>query len=242
VVLLHGLLGSPAYLLPLARVLARSRRVLVPELPGHRGSDPLVPFTMAGAADRLAAAARAVGVGEPALLGHSLGAPLAVHWAARHPVRGLVAASPVGLLPLHLGVLRHARPAGPAIARLAGAGARVLPRTTAGRWFVFGWFVGAARPQAIDPALGAELLRGAARSEAAVWEVLPELEQLDLRPAALRVACPALVVWGEHDAHRGNGPMLAEALRGDTAVLPGVGHMPTFESPYAFAVTARPWL
>src|SRR6185312_13830163 len=44
VVLLHGLLGSPHYLLPLARSVARSgRRVLVPWLPGHGPSDRLEP-------------------------------------------------------------------------------------------------------------------------------------------------------------------------------------------------------
>ena len=73
VVLLHGLLGSPAYLAGLARSLARSgRRVLIPVLPGHAGSPPLEPFTFERAADRLAAAMSEAGAECPALMGHSL--------------------------------------------------------------------------------------------------------------------------------------------------------------------------
>src|SRR5207248_2698672 len=152
VVLLHGLLGSPAYLLPLARALANERQVLVPELPGHGASAAVRPFTFARAADQLAAAVAAFTDQPPAVLGHSLGAP---------------------------------------------------------------------------PALP---------------EMLEQLLECDLRPAAEAVRCPVLVAWGERDAHSGNGPALASALRADTLIIPGVGHMPMLEAPFAFRRALRGWL
>ena len=90
VVLLHGLLGRPDYLLPLARSLARTRRVIVPALPGHAGSDRLRPFTFAAAAELLRLAVARLGAESPALLAHSYSVPVAVWWAASHPVASLV--------------------------------------------------------------------------------------------------------------------------------------------------------
>src|SRR5205807_7602678 len=68
VVMLHGLMGSPAYLLPLARaVAATGRRVLLPDLHGHGASDRLVPWSLDAAADDLAAALALAGAERPAL-------------------------------------------------------------------------------------------------------------------------------------------------------------------------------
>jgi pimeloyl-ACP methyl ester carboxylesterase len=240
VVLLHGLLGSPYYLLPLARAVARSgRRVLVPWLPGHGPSDRLEPFTFDGAADLLAAAAREVGVERPAVFGHSFGAPLAVTWAARHPAEALVAASPVGVAPLDLGPAVHALRLSRAIARAAPLVAE-FARSRLGRWVVFGWFVGMVRPDAVDPATAADLIRSAATAEPSLHAMLTELQRLDVTDAARQVDCPSLVVWGALDRDGIlNGPGLAAALRCRTAVMPEIGHMPMFEAPYAFRTVLR---
>jgi pimeloyl-ACP methyl ester carboxylesterase len=58
VVLVHGLGGAAVNWVDLAPLLARRHRVLVPDLPGHGGSNPLpaVP-NLAVFADRVAAAA-----------------------------------------------------------------------------------------------------------------------------------------------------------------------------------------
>lgn len=235
VVLLHGLLGSPAYLEPLARALARSRRVVVPALPGHGGSDPVDPFSFRDVANLLESAMRLIGVERPAVVGHSLGAPLAVHWAAGHDVRSLTAVSSIGIEPLEIGFTRALVPAASVVGAAARALARPLARTAAGRGFVFGWFVGMARPHAVDAALGERLIRGAAQAAPQVAAVLSALDRLDLRPAAARVRCPALVVWGDRDGHgRLNGAGLAEALRAQRRILPGAGHMPMLEAPFAF--------
>jgi pimeloyl-ACP methyl ester carboxylesterase len=245
VVLLHGLLGCPAYLVPLARALAaEGRHVLVPDLPGHGGSTPLRPFTFASAADHLAAAVREVTTEEPALFGHSLGAPIAVTWAARHPVRSLVAASPVGMVPLGLGratQLMALAPALEAVARLTGP---LLHSTRLGRRVTFGWFVGMCEPEAVTPELARRLVLSAAAvaGTAALPEILDHLIGFDLRPEAECVRCPSLVIWGEHDAQAGNGAELAAALRGRAEAMAGIGHMPMLEAPFTFRSALRGWL
>lgn len=242
-IMLHGLLGSPAYLLPLARaVAATGRRVLLPDLHGHGGSDRLTPWTLDGAADHLAMAMAMAGAERPALLGHSLGAPICVHWAARHAVTGLVCLSPVGMVPLRLGPGRRLVPAAAAVARVAEAGARPLAATSAGRRLVFGWFVGMARPDAVAPPLGERMLRHAAAAAPALEDYLPMLRGLDLREPSSLVGCRSLTVWGEEDVHAPNGELLAAALRGEACVLPGCGHMPTLEAPFACRRALDGWL
>lgn len=60
---------------------------------GHgRGLRPPVPFTLEDCADDAAAVVRALGVGPVVVVGYSMGGPIAMHLAARHPdvVAGLV--------------------------------------------------------------------------------------------------------------------------------------------------------
>jgi pimeloyl-ACP methyl ester carboxylesterase len=242
-VMLHGLLGSPAYLTALARSLAAGgRRVLVPDLHGHGGGERLTPWSFPDAVDHLAEAMAAVGAARPALFGHSLGAPMGVYWAARHPVDSLVCASPVGMVPLRLGPARRLLPAATAIALAARSAAPLLSRTAAGRALVFGWFVGMARPQAVPPLLAERMIREAVDSSPALADYLPVLDRLDLSEVAARVDCRSLVVWGELDAHAVNGELLATALRGAAQVIPGCGHMPMLEAPYAFRRALDGWL
>jgi pimeloyl-ACP methyl ester carboxylesterase len=76
----------------------------------------------------------------------------------------------------------------------------------------------------------------------ALADYLPVLDRLDLSAAAAGVDCRSLVVWGELDAHAVNGELLAAALRGTGRVIPGCGHMPMLEAPYAFRRALDGWL
>lgn len=62
-------------------------RMINPSLPGFGGSDPLDwhQVTMEALADRIALIAEDVGAGPLLLLGHSMGAAIAVHYAVEHP-------------------------------------------------------------------------------------------------------------------------------------------------------------
>src|SRR6185437_5549328 len=173
----------------------------------------------------------------PALMGHSLGATLAVHWAARHPLRGLVAASPVGMLELDVAVAKALLPAAPVAAAAARLAAPLIAGSAAGRRLVFGWFVGMA-----GPALVQRMIRDAAAAWPALEGVMPELGRTDLADVARGADCPSLVVWGELDAHAGNGDALAAALRGERLALAGVGHMPMLEVPFSFRRALDGWL
>jgi pimeloyl-ACP methyl ester carboxylesterase len=237
VVLLHGLTGSRAYLRPFAERLARTHRVVAFDLPGHGGSDMLEPFSFEAAARMLSDACAQIGVERPVVVGHSFGAPLAVAWAAERSVAGVVACSPVGMIPLQLRRARYVLPFHRALAATEGlwggaAASRPLPRR-----LVFGWFVGMA---GLD---GRAMLHDAAASAGVVARVLPALESLDLAHLCARVHMPSLVLWGDLDRSGWeSGRPLAAALHGRELVLPGVGHMPMLEAPYAVAMAVGDFL
>lgn len=89
IVLLHGLVSSGDQFGRRFDPLGRDARVLVPDLIGFGRSMELAPrsFTLDDHLDALDAAIDAAGLGEAplTLAGHSLGAILAVHLAARRP-------------------------------------------------------------------------------------------------------------------------------------------------------------
>lgn len=94
VVVLPGL-GALPYLRPLVRELARRQSVAVLDVPGFRlGADAPLPTALPALGDVVARWVRAHAPGA-LLLGHSTGAQLALHAAARGaPLRGLALVSP----------------------------------------------------------------------------------------------------------------------------------------------------
>ena len=98
------------------------------------------------------------------------------------------------------------------------------------------------RPQLVRPALGQRMIRDAAAAWPALEGVMPELGRTDLADVARGAGCPSLVVWGELDAHAGNGDALAGALGGERLALAGVGHMPMLEVPFSFRRALDGWL
>jgi proline iminopeptidase len=243
VVLLHGLTGSLDYWAPFAERLGRRHRVIALDVPGHGLSDALDPFTFEEVVEVLERATDRLGVSEPALVGHSFGAPIAVCWAAERPVSALVLASPVGLVPIDLRRARMVLPLRRVLARSVGMWEGAVARGRLGRRVVFGWFVGMSRLDVLDPAAARGLIRGAAHAAAVVPALLPALDSLDLESVLPRVSARSLVIWGEHDrAGWENGPGLADALGGEELVLPAVGHMPMIEAPYSFGRAVEEFL
>lgn len=86
VVVIHGWACDARSMAPLARHLARSRRVISVDLRGHGESDkPEQTYTVEGFADDVAWMADALGVKGAAVIGHSLGGSIALALGARRP-------------------------------------------------------------------------------------------------------------------------------------------------------------
>ena len=97
VVLIHGLGASSRYFTPLAGLLSESYRVIVPELPGHgKNLDDGRPVTVRRFAHEVALALRELQSRNALVLGHSMGAQVAIELARAWPalVRRLVVAAP----------------------------------------------------------------------------------------------------------------------------------------------------
>ncbi|WP_417366005.1 alpha/beta fold hydrolase [Glutamicibacter arilaitensis] len=97
VVLIHGLGASSRYFTPLANILATKYRVIVPELPGHgKNLDDGRPVTVARFAHEVVLAMRELEVENAIVLGHSMGAQVAIELARAWPdmVKHLIIAAP----------------------------------------------------------------------------------------------------------------------------------------------------
>lgn len=240
VVLLHGLMGTHAYWLPFARLLAADHTVVLVDLPGHGGSDQLRPFDFRRCASVVAEACEAVGVTRPIVAGHSLGSAVAVHWAAQRDVAAVMPISPIGGAPLDVSVPRWEIPLGRALLACLPVWEWMASRPGIVRSLVFGSFVAMRRLDDLDPVVARQMLRGAVGTAAVVEDLLVPLGGLDLRSLSGRLHAPALVCWGEKDELGAlNGPALTEVLGARAAVIPDVGHMPMLEAPYALRAAFR---
>ena len=85
-VLVHGLVVSSRYMIPLAERLAARAYVYAPDLPGFGQSDhPYRPLNIAGLADALAGWMRATSIPRAALIGNSMGCQVIADLALRYP-------------------------------------------------------------------------------------------------------------------------------------------------------------
>jgi 3-oxoadipate enol-lactonase len=236
-VLVHGLGGAAANWRLLAPGLARTHRVVVPELPGHGGSAPL-PATPH--VDALADAVLAILDAEGALpapwVGHSLGGLVGLRAAVRRPeaVSGIVLAAAAGIssgsreAKVALGataVVQPGRLVAPIRARLA--------RSRAGRTFAFAWW-GAADPSALDPDAAEGFLTGPAEHTDTTASGRALLVS-DTRAGLEDVGCPCLCLWGANDnwVPLADGYEYARRLRAPLRAIAGCGHLLIGERPDA---------
>ena len=236
-VLVHGLGGAAANWIELAPLLARRHRLLVPDLPGHGGSEALPAVSgLDPFADRVALLAEREGMLPAPIVGHSLGGMVVLRLALRRPadVTALVLAAGAGLSTGSvwgrnvLSLFTTVRPG-----RLAARGRRWVSRSPLLRRIVFG-FVSVADPagltdDAVEGFLAAQLLHtdvGSAWHALLVDDPREELEQ---------IACPVLVLWGAED---GQLPLddafeYTRRLRARLRVIAGCGHLLIGERPDA---------
>jgi pimeloyl-ACP methyl ester carboxylesterase len=232
VALLHGLGGAASNWALVAPALAERYRVLVPDLPGHGGSSalPAPVETLDPYADRVAAL-----LAEPAVVvGHSLGAVVALRLAVRRPelVRGIVLAGAAGL---GTQTRRSQRAVSLVTAiqpgkRVSRFGRRVSANPLL-RTLAFG-IVGVADPKAFSP-FAAEAFFAGAALHTGVREAGDALVRTDPRTDLDRVRCPALVLHGTRDLQvpLRDGYEYARRLNAPLRVIADCGHLLIGERP-----------
>ena len=242
VVLLHGLGGSAANWTEVVGGLVPHHRVILLDLPGHAGSDPLPRGAgIDDYADAAAAAMQARAQAPAIVVGHSFGGQVALRLAVRHPalVRALllVVSSGVASLPRRTAmagqlttVLRPGRWLVPFAHRYAE---RAWFRTLAFRPFLVADAV--AFPSRATLGFFAELrrhrdVRGAFRALLA-----------DTQGDEVELHRPALVLWGADDGvvPAEHGLRLARLLRAPLRLVPDCGHLVIGERPDAVLDAVR---
>lgn len=228
IVLLHSLLADRSSFDPLSQLLARTHRVVMPDLPGFGGSHP-VTGGLEAVADRVAGAIGALQLDEPPiLLGNGYGGFVALMTAVRHPgiARKLVLADCGAAFSEPGRQAFRNMSAGATAKGLAGIADVAMRR-------LFSPEFQAAHPELI-----------AQRRERFI-AVHPEtfhaacaaLASLDLRAQAAEVRVPALVLVGEQD--EATPPAMAREL---ASLLPdarfeelaGCAHVPQLQAPEQF--------
>jgi len=237
--LVHGLGGAAANWLALSPLLLPTRRLLVPELPGHGGSSALPAAPSLNAyADRLGLVLEQEGVASAGVVGHSLGGAIALRLSIRRPelVSALVLAGAAGISSTLrrarysltiTGIVKPGRKIAPHRARVAQSA--LLKRVVFGRW-------GAADPPALPSELVEALLAGPARHTDTV-SAAKALVRDDPRQDLEHVRCPSLVLWGARDNQLPVEDAFdyARRLRAPVRVIADCGHLLTVERPEACA-------
>jgi 2-succinyl-6-hydroxy-2,4-cyclohexadiene-1-carboxylate synthase len=200
-VLLHGFTGTGESWVPVANALP-GRRCILPDLPGHGGTDaPLPPedWRLDRAADALASLLDRLAVGRIALAGYSMGGRLALAFALRHPAR-VAALALVGASPgIAVEAEREARAA--ADLALAGTIERDGIEAFSRHWEAQPLFASqAALPPALREAMRSQRLGQDPARLAAALRAFGTGFQPPAHGELARLPMPVLVMAGEHDA------------------------------------------
>ena len=207
-VLVHGLSGSTRWWTPALPALAARRTAYLVDLPGFGALRGSRRGGLAAAAAWLGDWMDAVGLERPALVGHSMGAAIALRVAARRPERldRLALVAPAGL-PTGRSLLGYAVPLATTLRHCTPRFVTILATDAlrAGPW---------------------TLLR-------ATRDVLAD----DVRGELAAVTVPTLVLVGERDTliPPAVGDLLRRELPSARLVrLESAGHVPMFDQPDAF--------
>jgi pimeloyl-ACP methyl ester carboxylesterase len=238
-VIVHGLGGAAVNFTLLAPLLARRRRVLIPDLPGHGRSQPLDRVEgLTSYADHVAAVAESEHVLPAPVIGYSMGAVVALRLAVARPndVTALALVGAAGIVSttrraqIWLGVTGALKPA-KIMTRFRGTFAR-RPRL---RWLPFGLW-GAVDPPALRPEGVLGFLEGPSQ-HTDVGSAGRALLGDDPRGDLDRVECPVLLLWGARDrlVPLADGFEYARRLRAPIRTLPAAGHLVVVERPHECA-------
>jgi 4,5:9,10-diseco-3-hydroxy-5,9,17-trioxoandrosta-1(10),2-diene-4-oate hydrolase len=238
-VVVHGLGGAAVNFTELAPLLARSRRVLIPDLPGHGRSLPLEHVDgLTSYAEHVAAVAELEEIFPAPVIGYSMGGVIALRLAVERPddVPALALVAAAGIVSvtrraeIWLAATGAVRPA-QVMTRFRETFAR-RPRL---RWLPFGAW-GAVDPPALSPESVLGFLEGPSQ-HTDVGSAGRALLTDDPRPDLDSVRCPVFLLWGARDrlVPLEDGFEYARRLRAPIRTLPAAGHLLVGEHPQACA-------
>lgn len=226
--LFHSLLSDRASFDAIVPELAKSFRMIVPELPGF-GRSQAVTGGLATVADRMAEMVRQASDGKDAIvLGNGYGGFVALQMAIRHP--GIA----TKLVLADCGAA-FSEPGREAFRNMAAAsktrGLSAITDVAMRRLF-------APEFQAAHPDLMQDRRETFLRTNPEVFRAACDaLAALDLRPELGKVQVPVLVLVGEHDEAT-PPPMSRELAAGlpqaCLKIIPGCAHVPQLQSPRLF--------
>lgn len=230
VLMLHGWAANHRYWRKLwPRVVPRAR-ALAPDLPGHGGSavGPTTDVTISGYAEWTAAFLDRVGVDRAAVIGHSMGATVAIRLALRHPER-------VSRLVLLNPVVRGRDAIPSRLKLLVAPGVRQLLHALSGSLGIARW---AGRDLTHTVVLEDEDYLSMSRADgAALGRSLLSLLDEDLTADAGGVAVPTLILTAREDrlVRPEQSLLLAAAMPlAEQEWMEGVGHCALLEEPEEF--------
>lgn len=226
--LFHSLLSDRASFDAIVPELAKSFRVIVPELPGF-GRSQAVTGGLAAVADRMAEMVKQAAADEDAIvLGNGYGGFVALQMAIRHP--GIA----TRLVLADCGAA-FSEPGRDAFRNMAAAskakGLSVITDVAMRRLF-------APEFQAAHPDLMQHRREAFLRTDPDVFRAACDaLATLDLRSELGKVQVPVLVLVGEHD--EATPPPMSHELaaslpQAHLEIIPGCAHVPQLQSPQLF--------
>jgi 3-oxoadipate enol-lactonase len=227
-VLFHSLMSDRASFDAIAPELARSYRVIVPELPGFGGSKA-VSGGLAEVADRMAEAVKDAAAGkDTTVLGNGYGGFVALQMAIRHPdIASKLILADCGAAFSDAG--REAFRTMAAVSKAKGLAA--ITDVAMRRLF-------APEFQTAHPDLMRDRREAFLKTDPEVLQAAcAALAELDLRPELSKVKIPVLVLVGEHD--EATPPPMSHELaallpNARLKVLAGCAHVPQLQAPQAF--------
>ncbi len=236
--LLHGFTGSARSLNELAGGLARTHRVIVPDLVGHGGSDApldLAPYRMERCVEQLCSLLDALETGPVGVLGYSMGGRVALSLLVRAPERIRSAM----LVSASAGIAQPEARAERVRSDEALAQRIEEQGVTA---FVDAWLsqpLFASQMRRLDPDARAqtreERLANSAHGLANSLRGMGSGAQPPLHDTLAAIACPVALVVGEEDEKfRRIAHELAQSLpQGRVHCVPRAGHAVHLENPAA---------
>ncbi|MFZ5792284.1 MAG: alpha/beta fold hydrolase [Pseudomonadota bacterium] len=223
---LHGAgMDHSVWSLPARYFANHGRAVLAPDLPGHGGSEGPLLDTIPAMAEWVIALMKAAHLPRAALVGHSMGALVALEAAARAPdrVEALALLGVAARMPVHPDLLAAARAGDHRAIDMIAAWAHGPVGQLGGQRAPGLWTMGAG-VRVLERAPAGALAADLAACDAYRGAI----------EAAAKLRCPALLLLGAEDRMtpvKAAGPLVQALARAKRVVLPGTGHMMMSERP-----------